>query len=273
MKSKKNMSSSTLVTIMILSFLFFTNIGVKAQSYSCSHKFAKLMEKRNITKCKPLRTLGAEFAWNYHNGTNSTTILEILFGANIGQGDGWIGWGVNPGNRAEMIGTKAIIGIRYHGTYLPVGTYDVTKGTKRGCSLLPTDIGLNVSDMSIQHDQGSNFYTIYARLVLPSDKYNITRLNHVWQVGNNVRGQRPLGHPTTLHNVDSTETIDLTSPDGRSRGQKLSFLRSVTILFLLCYYVDYSIMVLNCGLGVIVLIQQIFFTPSIKIPSRDHKIA
>lgn len=226
MKSKKIMSSSTLVTIMILSFLFFANIGVKPQQ-PCSDNFAKLIEKRNITKCKTLRTLGAEFGWSYRNGTNSTTILEILFGANMDQGDGWIAWGVNPGERAEMIGTKAIIGIKYHGTFLPVKTYDVTKGTKQGCRLLSTnDIGFNVSDMSIQ-DEGSNFYTIYARLVLPSDKYNITRLNHVWQVGKAVRGDIPLGHPTNIHNIDSTETIDLTSPDGRSKGQKLSFLRSV----------------------------------------------
>jgi len=263
------MSSSTLVKIMILSFLFFANIGVKAQP-ACSDKFENLIKTRNITKCKPLRTLGAEFGWSYRNGTNSTTILEILFGANIDQGDGWIAWGVNPGKRAEMIGTKAIIGIKYHGTPLIVNTYDVTKGTKRGCSLIPNkDIGLNVSDMLIQHDGGTNFYTIYARLVLPSDKYNITRLNHVWQVGNNVRGDRPLGHPTTLHNVDSTETIDLTSPDGRSRGQKLSFLRSVTILFAFCYYVNYSTMVLNCGSGVIVLMLRIFILRKNAVKIND----
>jgi len=268
------MSSSTLVTIIILSFLFFANIGVKPQQ-PCSDNFVKLIEKRNITKCKTLRTLGAEFGWIYRNATNSTTILEFLFGANIDQGDGWIAWGVNPGERAEMIGTKAIIGIKYHGTFLPVKTYDVTKGTKRGCSLIPAnDIGFNVSDMSIQ-DEGSNFYTIYARLVLPSDKYNITRLNHVWQVGKAVKGDRPLGHPTTLHNIDSTETIDLTSPDGRSRGQKLSFLRSVTILFLLCYYVNYAIMVLNCGSCVIVLMLRIFIlrknAAKIAIAERNLK--
>jgi hypothetical protein len=85
-----------------------------------------------------------------------------------------------------------------------------------------------VSNIGIQ-DEGSNFYTIYAKLVLSSDDYNITRLNHVWQIGNAIDG-RPLNHPTTLHNVDSTETIDLTSTNGASMGQYRSFLRTVTCL-------------------------------------------
>ncbi|XP_045830589.1 cytochrome b561 and DOMON domain-containing protein At3g25290-like [Trifolium pratense] len=224
------MSSTTLITIMILVIFFFANIDVIA-SEPCTERFTKLIKQRNITKCKTLRTLGAEFGWNYYNITNSTTTLEILFGACFYSRQGWIAWGVNPGKRAEMIGTKAIIGIKSHdfataNSHLTVATYDITKETKGGCSLLPTnDSGLNVSHMVIQN-QGSDFYTIYARLVLPSDKYNISRLNHVWQIGNVIDG-RPLNHPTTLHNVDSTETIDLTSPRGASMGQYRSFLRTV----------------------------------------------
>ncbi|KAL5101280.1 hypothetical protein RYX36_005607 [Vicia faba] len=224
-------SSSTLITYMILSFLFFVNIDGNNQP--CSDKFAKLIEQRNITVCKRLRTQGAEFGWNYHNSTNSTTTLEILFGAILDTSQGWIAWGVNPGERAEMIGTKAIIGIKnpdFATTSSPplrVHTYDVTKETKSGCTLLPSkNLGLNVSHMVFQ-DEGSSFYTIYARLVLPSDEYNITRLNHVWQIGHAVSDESPLRHPTNLHNVDSTETIDLTSPRGRSTGQFRSFLRSV----------------------------------------------
>ncbi|CAL5190635.1 unnamed protein product [Lathyrus oleraceus] len=223
-------SSSTLIKFMILSFLF---VNIDANHQQCSDKFAKLIEQRNITVCKRLRTQGAEFGWNYHNSTNSTTTLEILFGASLVTSQGWIAWGVNPGERAEMIGTKAIIGIKNpdfattSSSPLRVNTYDVTKETKSGCSLLPNkNIGLNVSHMVFQ-DEGSSFYTIYARLVLPSDEYNITRLNHVWQIGNAVSDESPLRHPINLHNVDSTETIDLTSSRGRSTGQFRSFLRSV----------------------------------------------
>ncbi|XP_058745046.1 cytochrome b561 and DOMON domain-containing protein At3g25290-like [Vicia villosa] len=223
-------SSSTLITFIILSFLFFVNIDANHQP--CGEKFLKLIEQRNITACKRLRTQGAEFGWNHYNSTNSTT-LEILFGAILDTNEGWIAWGVNPEKRAEMIGTKAIIGIKNpdfattSSSPLRVNTYDVTKETKIGCTLLPNkNIGINVSHMMFQ-DEGSNFYTIYARLVLPLDKYNITRLNHVWQIGYAVSGESPLRHPINLHNVDSTETINLNSNHGLSTGQFRSFLRLV----------------------------------------------
>lgn len=228
------------LTIMILAFLFLTNIG-SANAQTCSEEFVKLIKPRNMTECKKLRTLGAEFGWSYKNNTNSTTV-EILFGAKINSREGWIAWGVNPGKRAEMIGTKALIGIKHSTASLKVNTYDVTKETKSGCSLLPTNkFDLQVWNMSMQ-DEGSNFYTIYAKLILPSDKYNITKLNHVWQAGFAVIDDRPLPHPKTLHNVDSTEAIDLTSSNGRSTGQYRSFLRSVTCLyFFLIYTVDVKI--------------------------------
>jgi hypothetical protein len=232
--------------------IFFGNIDVKAAKLCTDDTFKKLIKQRNITKCKTLRTLGAEFGWNYYNSTNTTTTLEVLFGAKLDSREGWIAWGVNPGKRAEMIGTKAIIGIKRHdfatgSTPLTVNTYDITKETKGGCSLLPTKdlgLGLNVSNIGIQ-DEGSSFYTIYAKLVLSSDEYNITRLNHVWQIGNAITTDgRPLNHPTTLHNVDSTETIDLTSPRGDSIGQYRSFLRTVTCLFFFfCYYVNAIILI------------------------------
>ncbi|XP_058763839.1 cytochrome b561 and DOMON domain-containing protein At3g25290-like [Vicia villosa] len=222
-------SSPTLISFVILSFLL---VNIDANHRPCGEKFAKLIEQKNITACKRLRTQGAEFGWNYHNSPNSTT-LEILFGAILDTSQGWIAWGVNPEERAEMIGTKAIIGIKNpdfattSSSTLRVHTYDVTNETKRGCTLLPSkNIGLNVSHMMFQ-DEGSNFYTIYARLVLPSDEYNITRLNHVWQIGHAVSWESPLRHPINLNNVDSTETIDLTSPHGPSTGQFRSSLQSV----------------------------------------------
>ncbi|KAE9614776.1 hypothetical protein Lal_00036094 [Lupinus albus] len=224
-KGQQSMSSSCnflLLTIFILAFL-----SIAFGEQSCSETFIRLIQKRNITNCKTLRTQGAEFAWNYHyNGTNST-ILDILFGARLNSPEGWIAWGVNPGKRAEMIGTKAIIGIKYSDGSLIVNTYDITKETKHGCKLLPSPIGLEVSNKSMENDAVSEFYTISARIILPKE-YNITRLNHVWQLGYAIAdGNQPLRHPTTLHNVDSTETINLTSSSGNSTGQYRSYLRSV----------------------------------------------
>ncbi|TKY57322.1 ceramidase protein [Spatholobus suberectus] len=109
---------------------------------------------------------------------------------------------------------------------LRVDTYNVTKEIRNGCSLLPSDIGL-VYNNSTKIEGSNNVYTIYARLNLPSEVYNVTRLNHVWQVGYHIEDGRPQRHPTTLRNVDSTEVIDLTSTIGQSTGQYRSYLRSV----------------------------------------------
>ncbi|CAL0307386.1 unnamed protein product [Lupinus luteus] len=226
-KGQQSMSPSSnflLLTIFILAFLS----NAFGDEQSCSEDFIRLIQKRNITNCKTLRTQGAEFAWNYHyNGTYST-ILDILFGARLNSPEGWIAWGVNPGPRAEMIGTKAIIGIKHSDGSLIVNTYNITIETKHGCKLSPSPIGLEVTNRSMENDAVSELYTISARMILPKE-YNITRLNHVWQLGKAIGddGTQPLKHPTTLHNVDSTETIDLTSGLGTSTGQYRSYLRSV----------------------------------------------
>lgn len=81
----------------------------------CDIEFLKLKNQKNITMCKSLRTLGAQFAWSLRNGTNNSNfIVDVLFGAVLDPNEttgGWFAWGVNPGERAEMIGTKAIIGV------------------------------------------------------------------------------------------------------------------------------------------------------------------
>ncbi|OIW16364.1 hypothetical protein TanjilG_19080 [Lupinus angustifolius] len=223
-KGQESMSPSSNLLLLTIFILAFLSIAFGEQS--CSEDFIRLIHKRNITNCKTLRTQGAEFAWNYHyNGTNST-ILDILFGARINSNEGWIAWGVNPGERAEMIGTKAIIGIKHSDGSMIVNTYDITIETKHGCKLLPSSIGLEVTKKSMENDAVSELYTISARVVLPKE-YNITRLNHVWQLGHAIGdGNQPLKHPTTLHNVDSTETINLSSSIGTSTGQYRSYLRS-----------------------------------------------
>lgn len=225
MNSQQSTPSSTLplLAIVISTFLSLIPNTVNA---SCSHEFSELVHQKNISYCKTLHTLDAEFGWKYQNFTNFIT-LEILFSAKLNKPEGWIAWGVNPGKRAEMTGTKALIGIKHPDTPLRADTYDITKEIVTGCHLLPSKISeLQVSNLSMQYE-GSNLYTMYARLVLPSDLYNITKLHHVWQVGYAVKGDQPLYHPTTLDNVDSTETIDLTSSVGHSTGQYWGFLRSV----------------------------------------------
>ncbi|KAL5126322.1 Cytochrome b561 and DOMON domain-containing protein [Glycine soja] len=223
-RQQKNMSSSLILPLTILTVLSFLSLAIGHRAQPCSEEFLKLAQQKNLSDCKTLRTLGAEFAWSYHNVTNKSIELEIMFCATLPTPQGWMAWGVNPGKRPEMIGTKAIIAIKHGDGTWKIDTYNVTKETRNGCSLLPSKIAF-VTNMSVEQNV-ANRNAMYARLVLPSEVYNVTKLNHVWQVGYDIEDGHPLGHPTTLRNVDSTEVIDLTD-NGRSTGQYRSYLRSV----------------------------------------------
>lgn len=97
-----------------------------------------------------------------------------------------------------------------------------------GCHLEPSNNleGVKVWNQSIEFDRESGLYTISARLLLNSSLYNASRLNHVWQVGYMLNpDNNPQGHPITLRNVDSTETLNLIS--GSSSGQNRALLRKV----------------------------------------------
>ncbi|KAK4278409.1 hypothetical protein QN277_016259 [Acacia crassicarpa] len=234
MSFSSSSSSSCSTSLLLILLLILAIFSGAAFSQDCSDDFWKLVKnKDNSTSCKSLRTLETEFGWNVRNGTNKSTFsVDVTFGASLlMEPPGWIAWGVNPGPRPEMIGTQAIIGIipNNDNSGMEVRTYDITKETRMGCHLEPTE-NLNgvvqVSNTSIEYDHGSGLYAISARLVLSSTLYNVTRLNHVWQIGAALDpSNNPLKHPTTLRNVDSTETIDLTS--GQSYGQNRALLRKV----------------------------------------------
>ncbi|CAJ1971426.1 unnamed protein product [Sphenostylis stenocarpa] len=225
MKNQLNMSSSPLLpAILTLTLLSFT---LSANAQVCSEGFSKLAQQKNISDCKRLRTLGAEFAWNLHsNGSNSNyTVVDILFGVILNAPQGWIAWGVNPGKRPEMIGTKAIIAVKNSDGRWVVDTYNITKETRNGCILLRSELKIVLCKSIEQEVEGMS--TMSVRLSLPTEEYNVTKLNHVWQVGYDIEDGHPLRHPRTLRNVDSTEVINLTDRKGPSTGQYRSYLRSI----------------------------------------------
>jgi hypothetical protein len=71
-----------------------------------------------------------------------------------------------------------------------------------------------------------DYLTLHATLALPS-MYNVSRLNHVWQVGYEVQGTEPKMHPAALQNVDSTETKDLKTGWAQHVGEQERHLRTV----------------------------------------------
>lgn len=206
--------------MLALPFLLFTI------AYStCNEPFNQILQKRSIRNCKKLATLGAEFGWNYNMGNN--TEIDIIFGVNLKETPSWVAWGLNPGDEPQMVGTKAIIAVVQPNGSLSVETYSITSSTKIGCELLPSVVDFEVKRKEAESSNTSDYFTLSATLVLPSAKYNISNLNHVWQVGFFADGLQPMQHPATLQNFDSTDTIDLIAAKNHGIGRHRRHLRMV----------------------------------------------
>ena len=230
------MFPSTKTVCLLLAFVF---LPLTIAQSPCSDAFLELTKKRNITNCKKLSTLGAEFGWNYHpNHLNRSTIVDILFGVRQDDDIKWIAWGLNPGNRPEMVGTRAVIGVIQNNGSVVVSTYNITSYIKSGCQLFPLDIEFPVLKMTGESSSNTSGYiTISGTLVLDTQVYNIEKLNHIWQVGYNADQDRlePKMHPPTLQNFDSTETLNLTDGRGHGVGHHRRHLRTVSFLLLFIF--------------------------------------
>ncbi|OMP04387.1 hypothetical protein COLO4_09696 [Corchorus olitorius] len=179
------------------------------------------MSKANTTKCKKLTTLQAQFAWNYYN----KTFINILIGSKMIPEMGWLAWGVNP-DLPQMVGTRAIIAINLPNGSAPVNTYNITIDTKLRCRLNPSDIEVRVLNKTAMYIPKTGFFTMFATLELP-ESYNISSLNHVWQVGYLADGLEPKMHSTTLQNFDSKETLDLKTGRCQNIGHNRQHLRKI----------------------------------------------
>lgn len=214
-------STKSVSLSLALHFLLFTI------AYStCSEPFNQIVQERNIKNCRKLATLGAEFGWNYYRGNK--TEIDIIFGVNMKETPSWVAWGLNPGNEPQMVGTKAIIAIVQPNGSLSVETYLITDSTKIGCQFLPSVVDFEVKRKGAESSNTSGYFTLSATLVLPStEAYNISKLNHVWQVGFSADGLQPKQHPATLPNFDSTDTIDLIAAKNHGIGHHRRYLRMV----------------------------------------------
>uniref|UniRef100_A0A2N9G7H4 DOMON domain-containing protein n=1 Tax=Fagus sylvatica TaxID=28930 RepID=A0A2N9G7H4_FAGSY len=225
-------SSTKLVRILITTLAFlslFLNINAQQAPSDCSETFTTMANDKNITRCKKLATLGAEFGWNYKSHTNEPLHIDIIFGAKLHNTMGWLAWGVNPGPRPQMVGTRAIIGIKSSNGSSRIKTYDITNFTKLGCPLLPSNItdSLIVSNTGVNYTAATRHMIIYATLTLPQKDYNISKLNLVWQVGEHFNDLQPMMHGTALQNVDSTETMDLITGMASKSEHHRRYLRTV----------------------------------------------
>ncbi|CAN1339896.1 Cytochrome b561 and DOMON domain-containing protein At2g04850 [Linum perenne] len=221
------------VTIAFLFFVIYTTSSSYAQPSPCSIPFRIFTtNQNNLTKCRKLATLQAELAWEL-NPLNLSQ-FHVIFGARLSDDVAWLAWGVNP-RRPQMAGTRAMIGVRDPETGLfKVATYNVTSKTRKRCGLVPI-AGLEVEfrNASIEYVSEIDYYAMRATVGIPTRSYDLSRLNHVWQIGYKAEGMEPRIHPVSnLQHFDSTETIDLRSGVARQHaGQHRRYLRNVTALF------------------------------------------
>ncbi|KAF9678312.1 hypothetical protein SADUNF_Sadunf07G0021800 [Salix dunnii] len=220
--------ASAAVTKFIVFVLFLLVNSSAAHYIPCSESLVEIAQGKNISHCKKLTTLGVEFGWEVskHNERQ----IDILVSTRLNNAEMmWLAWGVNPQDRPQMVGTRAIIGIRHLNGSGGAKTYNITADTKLGCKLQPSEIDVHAKNMSLDYVASFDYLTLHATIVLPPI-YNISRLNHVWQVGYGAQGAEPAMHPTALQNVDSTETIDLENGSAQHVGEFESRLRKVLAL-------------------------------------------
>ncbi|XVF77388.1 hypothetical protein PTKIN_Ptkin14bG0038900 [Pterospermum kingtungense] len=225
------MQCSTLHIVFILALFSLAYVAFSFKSsIPCSDDFLKIVDtytemKANTNKCKKLPTLQAQLAWNYYITSHNQTRIDVLIGTKTIGDMGWLAWGVNP-DLPHMVGTRAIIAIKMANQSVGVNTYNITKDTKLRCRLLPSDIDLTVQNKTAEHNTGIGFFTMFATLIL-DQRYNISSLNHVWQVGFFAEGLEPMMHSTSLQNVDSKEILDLKTGRCEDVGHNRQHLRKV----------------------------------------------
>ncbi|XP_050219142.1 cytochrome b561 and DOMON domain-containing protein At3g25290-like [Mercurialis annua] len=231
------MSSTPIFTILLF-FLAF--LVTTAHFNTCSEPFFLFVtHQKKLTFCKKLTTLGAEFGWSINKTDDDHHRIDMIFGAKLNRESGWLAWGVNPDKMPQMVGTRAIIGIRHENGSSFTNTYNITSDTKLKCKLTPTELfasddgggdrnEVKFRNVSMEYFGDLSYFTIQASVVLPVAAYNVTRVNHVWQVGYELDGVNPKNHPTALQNDDSSETINLTTEnEARHVGEHRRFLRMV----------------------------------------------
>ncbi|KAL3639982.1 hypothetical protein CASFOL_014950 [Castilleja foliolosa] len=190
--------------IFALPFLF----TLSTNAHTCSEGFIVEINKTNnaYQHCRT-KTLKVEFGWNFETKSRK---LDIAFGAKLKDETEWLAWGLNPLGR-QMVGTRALIGIKHYDGSLEWHKYNITDAIKHGCPFSPSsDIGLNVTDYSFVYLEKIDYYAIVATIYLPRE-YNSSRVNVVWQIGGVAVGNQPLRHPMSLSNFDAVETLDLVS--------------------------------------------------------------
>ncbi|XP_073004711.1 cytochrome b561 and DOMON domain-containing protein At3g25290-like [Typha latifolia] len=213
--------------ILFLLTSSFNPTIAESECSPCNHIIPRMNSTSNYTLCRHLPTLDADIDLCYYNTTPNATI-DVAFSATLPSREGWVAWGLNP-RRPHMVGTRALIAFLMQGSPV-VYSYNLTVDTQHWCKLTPSEIEMNVIISMANYSGGNGKMRLAARLGLPPE-YDVTRLNHVWQVGPKVVGISPRGHKRYLVDFDSRETINITSGQvlgqGRNKRRNLRYVHGI----------------------------------------------
>lgn len=139
---------------------------------------------------------------------------------------GWVAWGINPTNGAQMPGTQALVAFQ-NSTSLTVKEYNVTQDVKdRGAALLPSPVSVNYTNVSAEIS--STVVTIFGTFALAAEQS--AKINQVWNRGPSVVQTtfQLVQHDLSAANLQSAGQIDLSTGISTAAGLPHQKLKNVS---------------------------------------------
>ncbi|XP_061356841.1 auxin-induced in root cultures protein 12-like [Gastrolobium bilobum] len=208
-------SRSPSIPMLLLLLTFF---AVTASStHTCTTQ--KLNSKNIYFNCMDLPYLNSYLHWTYDPSNFS---LSVAFVATPSRPDGWVSWAINP-TGTGMVGAQAIVAFKKNGV-MTVNTLNL----KSYIVILHGNLSFDVWDLSA--DEVGGMMTIFASVKVPE---NAETVNHVWQVGPSVIGDKLNQHEISMANLQAKGTLRLNGAQSYSSvGAKNLILILSLFLFL-----------------------------------------
>ncbi|KAI5083465.1 hypothetical protein GOP47_0003208 [Adiantum capillus-veneris] len=194
-------------TVMVLVPLLMAASAVRGAAGACGRVYDVKGEQKVMERCEALGAQGAQLAWTLQRESKGAQALQVVFAGTAPAPGGWVGWGLNLGPAASMVGTQAFIAFQAaNGSCLL--TYNVTEGTARGEPLACTPVGLRVRNMAV-HIHANASMVMWVSLLLPANQSAL--IHHVWNRGASVTHFQPGPHGGSADDMSAFKTIDMAS--------------------------------------------------------------
>ncbi|XP_024538314.1 cytochrome b561 and DOMON domain-containing protein At2g04850-like [Selaginella moellendorffii] len=192
-----------LLNSVIPILVFFTTPALGA----CTASILLNGNTRTYSSCSSLNSW-SQLSWTFDP---SARTMDTMFRALLTSPSGWVGWGINSGSTAAMLGSNVLLGFTDSSNVIRVAQYSLTPQILRGTLPSPASstelrlVGSSFIDIS------SGVVTIFAKLSLPTNQ-SISRINLVFCRGPGTRNLSPLPHTTDASFLrQTTAVLDMSS--------------------------------------------------------------